>query len=113
MQKTMKKQMLPERGEGCRCKGKTPKTFMYVCMYLHKSSYEMRRKIILVKTLNKTQEELKTVSKKQSTENELKMMGEERKKRKKFKEIHINHNVWKKYRKCYMKHIIIRKKKHI
>ena len=24
--------MLPERGEGCRCKGKTPKTFMYVCM---------------------------------------------------------------------------------
>ena len=25
--------MLPERGEGCRCKGKTPKTFMYVCMY--------------------------------------------------------------------------------
>ena len=22
--------MLPERGEGCRCKGKTPKTFMYV-----------------------------------------------------------------------------------
>ena len=26
--------MLPERGEGCRCKGKTPKTFMYVlCIY--------------------------------------------------------------------------------
>ena len=33
MLKTMKNQMLPERGEGCRCKGKTPKTFMYVCMY--------------------------------------------------------------------------------
>ena len=31
MLKTMKNQMLPERGEGCRCKGKTPKTFMYVC----------------------------------------------------------------------------------
>ena len=30
MLKTMKNQMLPERGEGCRCKGKTPKTFMYV-----------------------------------------------------------------------------------
>ena len=27
MLKTMKNQMLPERGEGCRCKGKTPKTF--------------------------------------------------------------------------------------
>ena len=25
--------MLPERGEGCRCKGKTPKTFMCVCVY--------------------------------------------------------------------------------
>ena len=33
MLKTMKNQMLPERGEGCRCKGKTPKTFMYVCMW--------------------------------------------------------------------------------
>ena len=32
MLKTMKNQMLPERGEGGRCKGKTPKTFMYVCM---------------------------------------------------------------------------------
>ena len=30
MLKTMKNQMLPERGEGCRCKGKTPKTFMCV-----------------------------------------------------------------------------------
>ena len=30
MLKTMKNQMLPERREGCRCKGKTPKTFMYV-----------------------------------------------------------------------------------
>ena len=27
MLKTMKNQMLLERGEGCRCKGKTPKTF--------------------------------------------------------------------------------------
>ena len=27
MLKTMKNQMLPDRGEGCRCKGKTPKTF--------------------------------------------------------------------------------------
>ena len=26
--------MLPERGEGCRCKGKTPKTFMCVCVSL-------------------------------------------------------------------------------
>ena len=44
----------------------------------------MRRKIIFVKTLNKTQEVLKTQSrKKQSTENELKMEGEERKKEKK------------------------------
>ena len=34
MLKTMKNQMLPERGEECRCKGKTPKTFMYVCMYV-------------------------------------------------------------------------------
>ena len=30
MLKTMKNQMLPERGEGCRCKGKTPKTLCYV-----------------------------------------------------------------------------------
>ena len=34
MLKTMKNQMRPERREGCRCKGKTPKTFMYVCMYV-------------------------------------------------------------------------------
>ena len=27
MLKKWKKQMLPERGDGCRCKGKTPKTF--------------------------------------------------------------------------------------
>ena len=36
MPKTMKNQMLPKRGEGCRCKGKTPKTFMYVCMKKYK-----------------------------------------------------------------------------
>ena len=24
--------MLPERGEGCRCKGKTPKTLCYVML---------------------------------------------------------------------------------
>ena len=45
MLKTMKNQMLPERGEGCRCKGKTPKTYMYVCMYtlagmLHERGHE-------------------------------------------------------------------------
>ena len=34
MPKTMKNQMLPERGEGCRCKGKTPKTFMCVCRFV-------------------------------------------------------------------------------
>ena len=41
MLKTMKNQMLPERGEGCRCKGKTPKTFMcvYVC-HLKLRKYE-------------------------------------------------------------------------
>ena len=32
MLKTMKNQMLPERGEGCRCKGKTPKTLCYVTL---------------------------------------------------------------------------------
>ena len=43
-------------------------------IYTRAHSYEMRRKIIFAKTLNKTQEELKTESrKKQSTENELKM----------------------------------------
>ena len=34
MLKTMKNQMLPERGEGCRCKGKTPKTFMCMCIQM-------------------------------------------------------------------------------
>ena len=39
MLKTMKNQMLPERGEGCRCKGKTPKTFMYVCVLRMEREY--------------------------------------------------------------------------
>ena len=46
----------------------------------------MKRKIIILKTLNKTQEDLKTESRKTQlliNRNELKMKGEERKKRKK------------------------------
>ena len=30
MLKTMKNQMLPEKEEGCRCKGKNPKNFYLV-----------------------------------------------------------------------------------
>ena len=45
----------------------------------------MKRKIIILKTLIKTQEDLKTESRKTQllNRNELKMKGEERKKRKK------------------------------
>ena len=42
MLKTMKNQMLPERGEGCRCKGKTPKT-LCVCVCMASSSADAYR----------------------------------------------------------------------
>ena len=38
----MKNQILPERGEGCRCKGKTPKTFMCMCVEHGTSDRELR-----------------------------------------------------------------------
>ena len=44
MLKIMKNQMLPERGEGCRCKGKTPKTLCYVM--LERLDYLMAMRMI-------------------------------------------------------------------
>ena len=47
MLKTMKNQMLPERGEGCRCKGKTPKTFVCVCVLQAEWPNQQRAQIVL------------------------------------------------------------------
>ena len=33
--------MLPERREGCRCKGKTPKTFNYLVSDTHNDTFEV------------------------------------------------------------------------